>query len=200
MDPNWKFSRRQGACAHCEQDFVEGQTVFSLLRFSDEALQRGDLCSDCFDQREAEKDLFFWRTTHQEAKNRSIQVDFDVLLMAVQKLRQDPRDLARDLCFLMALLLVRHRRLRFLSVSRKQGKEFLHLRKVRTQKVFAVEVRELDEDRRQRLSRALTDVLDPTREQNWESLLNQVQNSVESEEDASAASSGGPLATPLGEG
>jgi hypothetical protein len=39
----WNYRRRQGGCAACGREFVTGETLFSLLRFSDDELERGDL-------------------------------------------------------------------------------------------------------------------------------------------------------------
>ncbi len=149
---------------------MAGETLFSLLRFDQEELERGDLCSACFERRDEGADLFFWRTGHREDRG-GVRVDFEVVLAVLHKLRQDPRPERRDFCFLLALLLVRHRKLRLQTVLRRAGTELLQLRKPRSLKSFEVEVRELDEERRGRLSAVLAGLLDPTREEGVELLL-----------------------------
>ncbi len=170
MATTWKFGRRQGLCSGCGVPFPEGQTLFSLLRFEGDELQRGDLCEGCFDAREPEGDLFWWRTTHAPGRAR-VKVDFDLLLALVRNLIGDSRPERLDLAFLLTLLLIRHRRLRLTGISRVAGREVLNLRRPRTREVFPVEVRELDSERRGRLTGILGGLMDPTREGGWEGLL-----------------------------
>ncbi|HEX9794774.1 MAG TPA: hypothetical protein VGC54_12395 [Planctomycetota bacterium] len=165
-----RFRRRQGHCSACENAFVEGQTLFSLLRTVEDALERGDLCATCFDARDPAADVFYWRTAHRESREK-VRVDFPMLLAALESLANDKREACRDFRFLVALLLVRHRKLRLTGVQRRRGREFLVLRKVRTQNLFAVEVRQLDAARRVRLTAILSELLDPTREADLGALL-----------------------------
>jgi len=149
---------------------VASETLFSLLRFGAEELERGDLCSACFEARDPAEDLFFWRTSHREQRG-AVKVDFEVVLAVLHKLRQDPRPERQDFCFLLALLLVRHRKLRLQTVLRRGGRELLQLRKPRTTQAFEVAVRELDDERRGRLSGVLAGLLDPTQDLGVDALL-----------------------------
>lgn len=171
MSTNWKFRRRQGACSGCAAAFAEGEPVWSLLRVESGELARGDLCGRCFDSRQRDADLFWWRTSHRAGRAGALRVDFDLLLAALARLARDERAAARDLAFLMALLLVRHRRLRLLGVTRRDGAEFLRLRRPRAEEVFEVEARELDAGQRARLTAALAGFLDPAAEANLEQAL-----------------------------
>ena len=78
------------------------------------------------------------------------------------RLEEDVRDGALDFRFLVALLLVRHRKLKLASVTKKGKKEFLELRKPRAKKTFPVQVRELEEEQRARLSQILSGLMDPS--------------------------------------
>ncbi len=170
MANSWQISKRGAVCAICERPFAEGDALFSLLRFAGEDLTRGDYCRACFDDRDTEDDLVFWRTTHQEKKG-GMKLDFDLILGLLEPLTADARGSRRDLAFMLSLLLVRHRRLKLVGVLRRKEVEFLELRKVRATKTFEVEVRELDTERRSRLTHVFSDLMDPTQEVGVESLL-----------------------------
>lgn len=159
----WTLHQRHTACSACSLDFQAGQDVFSLLRVQEGELARADLCGACFDARDAEEDVVYWRT-QQKVQAGPMRVDFDLLLGALDTLASDQREDRRDLAYLLALLLVRHRKLRLERVEMRKGKEILVLRRVRSQRRFQVESRELDEERRRSLSATLADLLDPTRE------------------------------------
>ena len=163
MSGSWTLHQRHTACSGCSMEFQAGQDVFSLLRVHEGELARVDLCGSCFDARNQEQDVVYWRT-QQKAQEGPMRVDFDLLLGALDSLANDQREDRRDLAYLLALLLVRHRKLRLERVEMRKGKEILVLRRVRSQRRFQVESRELDEERRRSLSATLADLLDPTRE------------------------------------
>ena len=172
---SWKIVRRQAACSDCEQPFAEDQVFWSLLRVGEEGFARVDLCASCFDTRDPEQDLFWWRTCHVPGK-QALRMDPDALMGVMASLSEDSRSERLDFRFLLALLLVRHRRLRLLSVSRQGKREFLRLRRVRGKKEFEVEVRELDAACRDQLAGVLRGLLDPTLEPDLDELMSQQAN------------------------
>ena len=172
---DWALHRRQGACAACQRGFAEGEAVFSMLRADGEELQRGDLCAECFDRRDQAQDLIWWRTTHRD-KRGGVRIDFDLVLALFEKLAERPGEGLRDLRFLLALLLVRHRKLRLTGVRVRGKREFLQLRKPRTRREHEAEVRDLDPERRAELTRVLGELMDPTAEGGLAELLEAVEN------------------------
>lgn len=158
---DWNVHSRQGHCVACERAFAEGEAVFSMLRLEADDLQRGDLCGGCFDARDEARDLVWWRTTHQERKG-GMRMDFELILTLFEKLGEKPSEGIRDLRFLLALLLVRHRKLRLVGVRTRGKREFLQLRKPRTKKEYEAEVRDLEAERREQLTQALGELMDPT--------------------------------------
>ncbi|MHC4380069.1 MAG: hypothetical protein ACYSU1_03130 [Planctomycetota bacterium] len=185
MADSWNFRKRDATCSDCSRSFQEGEEVYSLLRLAEDELQRGDACRACFDQRDATQDVVFWRTTHSEKKG-AVMVDFDLLLAAMEGLAADQREDRKDLCYLLALLLVRHRKLRLERVEMRGAKEFLILRKVRSQNRFPVESRELESERRQKLTAVLADLLDPTQEGDLSGAFDQVPQAEEADGDSAA--------------
>jgi hypothetical protein len=163
MAKDWQYSKRNKQCDDCDYSFTDGEDVFSLLRMIDGDLQRADLCRACFDSRDEAADVVYWRTTQHESR-QSLRLDFDMLLALLEKLLDDPRDDRKDLSYLLSLLLVRHRKLRLERVQVKGQQEVMLLRKTRTKKTFAVESREMTDERRAELSSQLTELVDPTRE------------------------------------
>ncbi len=138
-----------------------------MLRMVGDELQRVDLCRTSFDDRDVTQDVVYWRTSHRP-KGGAMKVDFDMLLAVLEKLESDEREERRDLRYLLTLLLVRHRKLRLERVESRRGMEFLILRKVRTKTTFKVESRELEDERRKKLSAILAGLLDPTSDEGLE--------------------------------
>ena len=143
---------------------MDGETLFSLLSWQEEELQRGDQCSACFEEKDLPSVLYWWRTKHSTGKT-VLRLDLDSLLALFASLEGEVDESKSDFRFLLALLLVRHRKLRLTRVLKRGAREFLELRKVRTKKVFEVEVRTLSEERRASMSSALSGLMDPTGEE-----------------------------------
>lgn len=158
----------------CGASFQADQELFSVLLFEGEILRRGDLCSPCFEGREGSGDLVWWRTLHA-GKGNGPKLDIQAVLGLLAILADDPRPERKDLAFLLALLGVRHRKLRFVGVARADGREVLRLRKVRSRKEFEIEVREPDFEARASLTQALTGFMDAEEGEDWESLLSGTQ-------------------------
>ena len=123
-------------------------------------LQRSDLCSVCFDQRNVRHDLVYWRTLHQE-KSQKIRLDFDFLLGLLDQLLSKDTDEKKDFCYLVALLLVRHRKLKLVRVEEAAEVELMHLRKTRSKKVFKIESRQISDSRRESLVSQLNALIEP---------------------------------------
>jgi hypothetical protein len=169
MANNWTYAKRQQCCGDCDRTFQEGEEVYSMLRIVVEELQRADLCRGCFDDRDSSQDVVYWRTAQRE-KGGAMRVDFDMLLAVLEKLAEDQREDRRDLRYLLTLLLVRHRKLRLERVESRRDVEYLILRKIRSKKTFKVESRELEDERRKKLSAVLAGLLDPTSEDGIETV------------------------------
>ena len=170
MTVSWKFERRQAACASCGAGFQADQEVFSLLRFESVTLCRGDLCSECFEGDKAAGDLVWWRSRHA-GSGKSPKLDIEAVLGLLEALSGDARAERKDLAFLLALLGVRHRKLRLIGVGRTGGREFLRLKKVRSRTEFPVEVRDPDVEARAALTTALAGFMDAEKGEDWEALL-----------------------------
>ncbi|MBC8371191.1 MAG: hypothetical protein H8E25_14420 [Planctomycetes bacterium] len=163
MANDWQYTKRDQQCSDCAHTYAEGEDVFSMLRMIDGDLQRADLCRACFDSRDQTSDVVYWRTSQHE-KRQALRLDFDLLLSLLEKLLDDQRDDRKDLCYLLSLLLVRHRKLRLERVQMSGEQEKMVLRKTRTKKTFVVESREMTDERRTQLSQQLTELVDPTKE------------------------------------
>jgi len=148
--PTWSIRKQAEACAACSEAFPEGQSLYSLLRASEEGLERQDLCGACFGARaeeEAAQDLFFWRTRRQPELRRGLAVDFDAvegLFLALEGRAE--RKLA-ELRYLLALLLMRKKRLKLVRILRRADAEGMVMRRPRRDEALEVLVFDLDAER-----------------------------------------------------
>jgi hypothetical protein len=75
----WQIGRRVASCCACETEFKDGDKLYSLLRVSDEGLERADLCLACHDEETLAGALFWWRTRHQVEEQRGLKLDLEAL-------------------------------------------------------------------------------------------------------------------------
>jgi hypothetical protein len=160
---DWRIHRREEQCARCQRTFEEGEAIFSLLLFEADRLRREDACPNCFQgqgSESAEGEFLFWRTRHTRDRRARFAVDFEAieeLFLALEGRRAGRQP---ELRYLLALLLLRKKRLKMVGVRRGAAGETLCLRRPRRQEEFEVPVFELDSERAASLKAELARVFE----------------------------------------
>lgn len=144
----WRIRKREDLCAGSGEPFEEGQVMYSLLLWREGMLVREDHGPASFEQvSQATGEgapLIFWRTRWHEKKKRGLAVDFDTVEALFLALAPREEERLRMLRYLLALLLMRKRRVKLLRVVRRGGAEYLRLRRPRREEELDVEVFDLD--------------------------------------------------------
>lgn len=155
---DWRIHRREDQCSRCARAFVEGEAIFSLLLADAEHLRREDICPGCFAP--LPEGALFWRTRHTLDRRKRFAVDFEAIeeLFLALEGRQEGRQ--PELRYLLALLLLRKKRLKLVGVRRSPAGEALSLRRPRRQEEFEVQVFDLDSERTQALRADLARVFE----------------------------------------
>ncbi|MBL8861476.1 MAG: hypothetical protein JNK02_05635 [Planctomycetes bacterium] len=136
---DWTFRRRQGACQACGKTFEDGERHASSLSILSEALAREDLCSGCWLGRPGREELFHWFTRHRLGK-RGLQLDLATLEALFVRLEGRPELRVREMRYLLALLLLRKRRLKLDRILREAGGEAMLVHRPRRKESFQVYV------------------------------------------------------------
>lgn len=137
----WKIRRRADACSLCGAAFQEGERYVSALLLDEDEIAREDACSACWAGRRGNVDdeLFFWFTRHRPERRRTLQLDLASLEALFETLGRREETAARELRFVLCLLLMRKRRLKLEKVVRDADGEAMLVRKPRrkdTQRVY----------------------------------------------------------------
>ena len=149
----WRIQRRQARCRACERDFAEGERHASGLAVRGEELEREDLCEPCWARRELEP-LVHWFTRHHQDK-RKLQLDLATLEAIFVRLEGHGAARVRELRYVLALLLLRKRRIRLERVERGADGEALIVRRPRRDERLRVYVFDFAADRMDELRREL---------------------------------------------
>src|SRR5688572_7803031 len=142
MAQEWKFRRREPRCGDCQAAFVESARHASLLAVVGDEVRRDDLCVSCWERHDKGGAVFYWFTRHVAAK-KGLVLDLVTLEQLFLQLEGRAERPVRELRYLVALLLMRKRRLKLDRVTRgtdAEGRteEAMILRRPRRKETFEV--------------------------------------------------------------
>ena len=157
---DWSFRRRQGVCSGCEHAFADGERHTSTLTVREDEILREDLCRACWEERDPEHELFWWRTRHVEGKKKGLALDVEALMGLFLQLegREEPN--LRELRYVLCLLLMRKRRLKIERILRNRGGEAMLVRRPRHEEELEVFVFDFTPERIEQLSSRLRRVFE----------------------------------------
>ena len=157
---DWRIRRREERCERCERAFLEGESIFSLLFVEDGRLRREDACPACFEGRTGGGELVFWRTRHRQGRTRALTVDFEAIEELFLALASREEERLLELRYLLALLLLRKKRLKLTGMRRNEGKSAMVLARPRREEELLVAVFELAPERIEALREELGRIFD----------------------------------------
>jgi len=128
LPEEWKsIPRNERVCAECAKAFEPGDALFSALYLEDNLFVRHDRCPDCWEPRKGGGEFSYWRTIIPEPedpakKKRRIDAMLDpqVLFDVFREMTDDPDPRKRRFRFVLSLMLVRRKKLRFVSIAKRK--------------------------------------------------------------------------------
>ena len=125
---DWEITRPERRCEGCEKDIAEEEELFSGLRDDQTEFVRCDFCLACWETRDPAAFFSFWRTQipKKDAPPKRF-VDDDVLVNFFTRLEGEEDPVKVNFRYVLALLLIRKKLLKFKSVRREDGREWLVL-------------------------------------------------------------------------
>lgn len=147
---DWTFRRRQATCQACAKLFEEGERHASALAIVGEAIAREDVCTGCWIARAGRDELFHWFTRHREGK-RGLQLDLGTLEALFVRLEGRAESRVREMRYLLALLLLRKRRIKVDRILRDPDGEAMLVHRPRRKESFRVFVFDFTAERMQAL-------------------------------------------------
>ena len=120
---DWEVGRTTGRCAVSGQEFAEGEEFYAALFDRGEHFERVDYSLACW-QGPPHGAYCFWksRVPHREAKRRLL-VDDEVLISFFRRLREDTETVKVQFRFVLALILMRKRLLKYERTVEEGGAE-----------------------------------------------------------------------------
>jgi hypothetical protein len=155
----WTINKPLGQCHGTGVKIEPGQEYFGALVKTEEGLQRRDFCADYW---ESEKpDVFcYWKTKLPHPDQRKQLFVDDQMLMAFFERLEKERDPEKvNFRFVLALVLMRKRMLKYEDTVIDDGREIWRLRIVGDKQVAQVVNPHLDEEQVEQLSSQIGEIL-----------------------------------------
>jgi hypothetical protein len=140
LEEKWEIGGIRGSCAACGSPLPCGTEVVSALSFAGESFARKDFCAACWETADRAPFFSFWRTKvparEEKAKTRTVDVKVleDLFLRLVQE--KDPAK--EEILFLLSMLLVQKRVLKYREMKAVGNRRFVLVGKPRSPKTWEI--------------------------------------------------------------
>jgi hypothetical protein len=155
----WEIDKPLGQCYGTGRKIEHGQEYFAALVETPEGLRRRDFCADYWQQQKP--DVFcYWKTKLPESgRKKQLFVDDQMLMAFFDRLANETEQEKLNFRFVLMLILMRKRLLKYDSSRTEDDKEIWRLRIVGEEKFTEVVNPHLDEGQIEQLSSQLSDIL-----------------------------------------
>jgi hypothetical protein len=155
----WEINRPLGQCCGSGKKIKHGEEYFGALVETEQGLQRRDFCVDYWES-EKPSVFCFWKTRlpHPDQK-KQIFVDDQMLMAFFERLAEETEQEKINFRFVLALVLMRKRRLKYDSSRTQDGKEIWCLRIVGDKQTVEMVNPHLDEEQIKQLSSQIGEIL-----------------------------------------
>ena len=160
MMDEWEIEKPLGQCYGSGRKIEYSEEYFAALVETNQGLQRRDFCAEYWQEQKPEV-FCYWKTKlpHPDQK-KQIFVDDEMLMAFFERLAEESEQEKVNFRFVLALILMRKRRLKYDSSKIVEGKEIWRLRIVGSDREFIEVINpNLDEEQIEQLSSQLSQIL-----------------------------------------
>ena len=155
----WEIDKPLGQCYGTGRKIGYGEEYFGALVETEEGLQRRDFCTDYWEKEKP--DVFcYWRTKlPRPGEKKQRFVDDDILTAFFERLANETEQEKVNFRFVLALVLMRRRRLKYDSSELEGNKEIWRLRITGDKEIVEVINPHLDDEQIEQLSSQMGQIL-----------------------------------------
>ena len=155
----WDINRPLGQCAGSGKRIEPGQEYFAALAETTEGLERRDFCEEFWQQNTP--DVYcFWKTKMPlPNQKKKMFIDDDMLMAFFERLGTETDQEKINFRFVLTLVLMRKRKLKYDNSRTEDGKEIWQLKVTAQQRTVEVVNPNLTEDKIEELSSQVGQIL-----------------------------------------
>lgn len=155
----WEVQRSQGQCFGTEEPLEPGQEYYAALIDTGTTFERRDYSCDFWQQQQPPV-YSFWKTRMPEPnQKKNLFVDNSVLINLFERLADETEETKLNFRFVLTLILMRKRIIKYLDTRRENDKEIWNVQLVREKQAFEVTNPQLDDEQIQEVSSQLSSIL-----------------------------------------
>ena len=155
----WEVQRTEGVCAGTNRKLEPGEEYYATLIDNKTFFERRDYSCAYWEQHHPEV-FSFWKTRIPEpSQKKKLFVDDSVLINLFERLGVETEELKVNFRFVLALILMRKRRLKYEDSRREGAREIWSMRFVRETETHDVINPQLTEEQIQEVSQELSTIL-----------------------------------------
>lgn len=156
---DWEITKPLGACSGSGRQFDDGEGYFAALVETEQGLERRDFSAEYWEKEQPEV-FCFWKTrlvTCEEKK--ALFIDDDMLMAFFERLSRETDPEKVNFRFVLALVLMRKRRLKYDATKVDGQREIWCLRVAGSKDIVQVVNPHLDDEQIEQLSAQIGQIL-----------------------------------------
>jgi len=156
---DWEINKPLGQCHGTERKIEFGEEYFAALVEVEEGLQRRDFCAEYWESQKP--DVFcYWKSRLPEpGQKKQLFVDDQMLMAFFDRLEKETEQEKINFRFVLALILMRKRILKYDETKNVDDREVWCLRKTGEKEIVEVVNPHLNEEQIERLSSQIGEIL-----------------------------------------
>jgi hypothetical protein len=156
---DWEINKTLGKCWGTEEEFAVGEDYYAGLVETSEGFERRDYSVGYWDANKPAT-YCFWKTKMTDPQEKKqLFIDDDMLLAFFERLAEERDPEKLNFRFVLTLVLMRKRKLKYMHQVIEGGKEIWHMRIAGEGRMVTVVNPELTEDKIEELSSQIGQIL-----------------------------------------
>jgi len=156
---DWEIRKTLGQCSGTEEEFAVGQEYFAALVAIEEGFERRDFSVKYWLEYKPEV-YCFWKTKMVDPDNKKkLFIDDEMLMSFFERLGEETDTEKVNFRFVLTLVLMRKRKLKYLSDAIRDGREIWHMRVAGEGREVTVVNPHLSEDQIESLSEQMGQIM-----------------------------------------
>ncbi|ARN55904.1 hypothetical protein [Sedimentisphaera salicampi] len=157
---DWNIKKPEGVCSICGREFETDEEFYAGLVDGQEGFERIDTCIGCWQEKKP-RTFYFWKTKmpQPEEKGKQKFLNDETMLEFLEKLEQSEEPEKINFRFVLMLVLVRKRILRYKDTFSRDGKDYWRLKITGQDKMVEVLDPHIGEEQIEKLSENIGDIM-----------------------------------------
>jgi hypothetical protein len=155
----WEIDKPVGTCYGTGRKIEYSEEYYGALVETEQGLQRRDFCADYWQSQKPEVFCFWKSKLPQPGQKKAQFIDDDMLMAFFDRLAEETEQEKVNFRFVLALVLMRKRRLKYDSSEVENDKEIWRLRITGEKEIVSVINPHLDEAQIEQLSSQIGEIL-----------------------------------------